>query len=327
MLELSKEKVLKNLRTFVVDLKHPMKSNYFREGVLIKGDYGWAEFAPFANHSIEHSTRWLQSAIEMAWTDLVKPETNQIEVNALVVSLDFESIKNVILNSGCKTIKIKLSGDNLEKDKTLIQNLKQEFSNLKFRIDFNGSLGLPQAIKYADEFNSFNIEYFEQPCNNLDDLKQLKKKSKIKIAIDESFRLAPDCLDNSLLDQILDIADFLIVKPIPLGGIKRFKQLLAKVREDTKIVISGSMDTSIGLYLTALAQTLIPEQKRLVAGGGTGLMLKTDLVSETIVPQNGFIEVKKLAPNESLIVESSNRDLLINRISDCFDFGRERGWF
>ena len=130
-----------------------------------------------------------------------------------------------------------------------------------------------------------------------------------------------------MLDQILDIADFLIVKPIPLGGIKRFKQLLAKVREDTKIVISGSMDTSIGLYLTALAQTLIPEQKRLVAGGGTGLMLKTDLVSETIVPQNGFIEVKKLAPNESLIVESSNRDLLINRISDCFDFGRERGWF
>ena len=79
MLELSKEKVLKNLRTFVVELKHPIKSNYLREGVLIKGDYGWAEFAPFANHSIEHSTRWLQSAIEMAWTDLVKPEKNQIE--------------------------------------------------------------------------------------------------------------------------------------------------------------------------------------------------------------------------------------------------------
>ena len=54
------------------------------------------------------------------------------------------------------------------------------------------------------------------------------------------------------------MADFVVIKPIPVGGIKRF-QIIAEqvINSGKKVVVSGSMDTSIGLYETLLAQSLL----------------------------------------------------------------------
>lgn len=43
----SKENALSNLKTFRVELTDAMRHETFREGVLIRGDFGWSEFAPF----------------------------------------------------------------------------------------------------------------------------------------------------------------------------------------------------------------------------------------------------------------------------------------
>ena len=37
----SKENALSNLKTFRVELTDAMRQEKFREGVLIKGDFGW----------------------------------------------------------------------------------------------------------------------------------------------------------------------------------------------------------------------------------------------------------------------------------------------
>ena len=78
----SKENALSNLKTFRVELTDAMRQDHFREGVLIRGDYGWSEFAPFPHHTIEHSARWLQAALEMAWSKLPEPIEKQIKVNS-----------------------------------------------------------------------------------------------------------------------------------------------------------------------------------------------------------------------------------------------------
>lgn len=328
VLEITKEIALANLKTFRVNLSDSMRGNTFREGVLFKGEFGWAEFAPFPDHKIEHSSRWLQAALEMAWTKLPQPAVPQVAVNAISTSPDpFEAIK-IIEASGCQTLKLKLSGIDLVKDLELIRTIHEVKPNTIFRIDFNGNLSPDQILKYEKNFADINIEYIEQPCKSLEEIRELRKISGMKIAVDESLRLALDSTDRELVNSIIEISDFVIIKPIPIGGIKRFQTISEQVKDSGKqVVVSGSMDTSIGLYLTTLAQSLLAKDYQVVAGAGTGSLLATDVVQKTLKPHNGVVDVLRLDIDEQVILKSSNDGELRNKISEAFDFGRERGWF
>jgi O-succinylbenzoate synthase len=325
---LSKENALSNLKTFRVDLTDAMRQDHFREGVLIKGDFGWSEFAPFAHHTIEHSARWLQAALEMAWSKLPEPTEKQIEVNAISTSPDPKKAIEILTTTGCKTLKVKLNGNNIDEDISFLETVISAYPEIIFRIDFNGSLSIETAIKYSNRLSEFNIEYLEQPCKSIVEIKELKSFTQIKIAIDENLRLAKDSTSPEHIKTITDVADFVVVKPIPVGGIKRFQTIAQQIlKSGKKVVVSGSMDTSIGLYETLLAQSLLKESSQLVAGAGTGSILSTDVVTQTLRAHNGFVEVKRLEVDESKVTESPNQKELIKKLDMSFDFGRERNWF
>jgi O-succinylbenzoate synthase len=325
---LSKENTLGNLKTFRVQLTDAMRGNEFREGVLIRGDFGWSEFAPFPHHTIEHSARWLQAALEMAWSKLPEPMEKQIKVNAISTSPDPKKAIDILNATGCKTLKVKLSGTNLDNDVKFLETVVSAFPEIIFRIDFNGSLKISDAVNYSNRLSEFKIEYIEQPCKSIDEIKELKSLTKIQVAIDENLRLANDATNPDHIKTITDVADFVVIKPIPVGGIKRFKTIAEEVmKSGKKVVVSGSMDTSIGLYETLLAQSLLGESSQLVAGAGTGSILSTDVVTQTLRAHNGVIEIKRLEVDESRVTESPNQKELIHRLNMSFDFGRERNWF
>jgi len=325
---LSKEKALSNLKPFRVQLTDAMRGNVFREGVLIQGDFGWAEFAPFPHHTIEHSARWLQAALEMAWAKLPEPIGKQIKVNAISTSPDPKKAIEILNATGCKTLKVKLSGINFTKDIEFLEAVVSVYPDIVFRIDFNGSLKIHDAVNYSNGLSEFSIEYIEQPCQSIDEIKELKTLTKMQIAIDETLRLVDDATSSAHIKAITDVVDFVVIKPIPVGGIKRF-QIIAEqvIKSGKKVVVSGSMDTSIGLYETLLAQSLLEESSQLVAGAGTGSILSTDVVTETLKAHNGVIEIKRLEVDESKIKESPNQNELVQRLNMSFDFGRERNWF
>ena len=327
-MNLTKETALASLKTFRIELNEPMRGESYREGVLVKGDFGWAEFAPFAYHSLQHSTRWLQAALEMAWTDLDKPLSKQVAVNAISTSTDAEKSIAILDETGCTTLKLKLTGLDVNRDIDLLNQISQAKPGITFRIDFNGSLDIKNALKYFDSFSSLNIEYVEQPCNTIEELAELKNETNIKIAIDENLRLANDSTESALIEKICEVADYVVLKPIPIGGINRFKIISELVRKfGKKVVVSGSMDTSVGLYMTALAQSIISQSSNLVAGAGTGTMLRSDVVAKTVKPHNGVIDVERLDIDEGRVFESPNREELLQRINQAFDYGRERKWF
>ena len=325
---LSKENALKNVKTFRVELTDAMRQNKFREGVLIRGDFGWSEFAPFPHHTIEHSARWLQAALEMAWSKLPEPIEKQIKVNALSTSPDPKRAIEILTATGCKTLKVKLNGTDLESDIAFLETIITTYPEIVFRIDFNGSLKISDAINYLNRLSEFKIEYIEQPCKSIEEIKELKASIKIPIAIDETLRLANDATNPEHIKAITEVADFVVIKPIPVGGIKRF-QLIAEqvIKSGKKVVVSGSMDTSIGLYETLLAKSLLGESSQLVAGAGTGSILSTDVVSKTLRAHNGVIEIERLDVDESKVAESPNQEELIQRLNLSFDLGRERNWF
>ncbi len=328
MEKLDKNKALHELITFKVELNQPMKNYSYREGVLIKGEFGWAEFAPFPHHSIEHSTRWLQAALEMAWTKLPEPGLNKVKTNAIAVSPDVQKAIQAIKQSGSNTLKIKLNGEKIDEEINSLKSIQEEVKNIKFRIDFNGDLTIDEGVEFSNKLTDLPVEYLEQPCKTLEENKILKHQINIPIAIDENFRLHKDPLDKKFIEEILEIADYLIVKVIPLGGISRFLKLRETISPSfNRIVISGSMDTSVGLYLSALAQSLVENQTNLLAGVGTGLLLKNDVIKQSIVPVNGFVEVRRPNVVKDEIVESPNSVKLLEKINDCFDYGRNQGWF
>lgn len=325
---IEKNKALQEIKTFKVELNQPMKNNSFREGILINGEYGWAEFAPFPHHSIEHSARWLQSALEMAWTKLPNPKLEKVKTNAIAVTDDLKDAIDVVKRSGSETLKIKLSGNNIDREIRNLQNIRDNLQNIKFRIDFNGELSLGNAILFASKAKDLPIEYLEQPCKTLKENKDLKQNIDIPIAIDENFRLEKDALDEKFIAELLESCNYLVVKVIPLGGISRFLKLRDLLPPTfNRIVISGSMDTSIGLYLSTLAQSIIEPKTNLAAGVGTGMLLKNDVTTSSIVPVNGLVEVKRLNVDLDKIVESPNKNELVKKINECFDFGRNNGWF
>jgi O-succinylbenzoate synthase len=89
------------------------------------------------------------------------------------------------------------------------------------------------------------------------------------------------------------------------------------------IVVSGSMDTSIGLtaglFLAANIEDLYG-----ACGFGTGNLLADDLC-ETVLPVQGKIKVQTIEPDLEKLelaqsrVDENLREFLLKRLTDCYE--------
>ena len=149
------------------------------------------------------------------------------------------------INKYNTVIKIKVVKDDIEKYKSIMNMLRNHNENIKFRLDFNGCLNFERAIKWADEFLGYNIEYFEQPMPpNLDKmLKDLCSYSQIPVAIDESL-VNIDSINEMITNNS---ADVFILKPMILGGYHKSKSIieLAKIH-NIKCIFTTTLESEIG---------------------------------------------------------------------------------
>lgn len=281
--------LMKAAKPFEVKLDFALRGESSRFGLLIEGPNGWGEFAPFAYHSASHQARWLQAAIEMGWGNLPKPNKREIPVNAVIPALTLNKVAALVKAVGAQTVKVKFAAKNLAADLSILKEIAQVIDKPIFRIDFNQELTPADADNYLAALADFEIEYLEEPSEDLTVINRIKDK--FPIAIDESIRLQSDATDLTWTSRY-PWADYWILKPIPLGGFHRVEKI---VQAATKpVVISGSFDTSCGLYLTTLAASWF---SALPAGAATGALLTSDVITKTLVPKNGMISVQKISPN------------------------------
>ena len=292
---------------FSVPLAMEFRSSHNRQGLVFSGPNGWGEFAPFPEYSDEVAGRWLAGALELAFGNLPKLVRSAVPVNAIIPATDevtaFELVEKAVLHQGVTTIKVKVAqaGQHLADDVARVRAVRSALvangiSDGKIRLDVNAGWNLEQALqaipvlaRAADE-----IEYLEQPCAGLSEVAQLRKSIEVPVALDEGIRLAAE-LD---ILAIRDAADLLVIKAIPLGGINSALRLLDRL--ELPVVISGSMDTSIGLY-SALHLAGSVTQLAGACGLGTGTLLALDLVTETLLPQNGEMPIRRIAPESDCL--------------------------
>jgi O-succinylbenzoate synthase len=293
---------------FALPLRRTFRGVDVREGLLIEGPAGWGEFAPFADYSPQAAARWLASAIEAAFEGWPDPVREFVEVNAIIPELaadEAEKLAREAVARGCSTIKIKVGGSpdlDLARIAVVRDVLDAAFgpSVGLIRLDANAQWTRDQAIAMLERCTRYGIEYAEQPCSSLADLAVVRQETGVRIAVDEGIRTSDD--PGSL--ELGDAADIAIIKPATLGGVRASLELASAL--GMPVVVSGAMDSSVGLG-TALALAGALPELSLASGLGTGALLADDLVAHPVVPTAGRLSIGRIQPDATALERARAR--------------------
>jgi O-succinylbenzoate synthase len=151
-----------------------------------------------------------------------------------------------------------------------------------------------------------DIEYIEQPCATVEELRELKKRIDVKIVGDEVLRKAKD----PFAIDISGAVDYLMLKVQPLGGIKRAHQLAQ--HHKLPVVVSSALESAVGInYGLTLAASF--EDMNFDCGLGTGSLLAKNVAQLPIV--DGKIQISDVVPNlKGLDVSADRYEWWKNRI-------------
>ena len=333
---MSIESLARHAVPFQVDLAQQFRATTCRTGLVFKGPSGWGEFAPFFDYDDAISGRWLAGALEAAFGTWPEPVRSQVPINAIIPGASVEMVtdmtRNAVMNMGMTTFKIKVSqgdehstADDLARVSAVRATLDELGIEGAIRIDANTGWTLAQAHALVGQFDEAarGLDYIEQPCVTLEENAELRSVTHVRIAIDEGLRLARD-LNVDLLRQA---ADVLIVKSIPMGGVRIALEAINAV--GLPVVISGSMDTSVGLA-SGIALAGAVDHIYGACGLGTGTLLASDLIAQSLLPVGGTLQVGRTKPDEECLkiaarkVADSEHEFWIRRMIEAWHASAEQ---
>jgi O-succinylbenzoate synthase len=329
----SLEEVLAGAVAFRVSLKVPFRNVTERTGLLLHGPAGWGEFAPFPDYDAPGAAAWLAAGVEAAYVGWPDPVRESIGVNGIVPDgsvADAERFAQAAVDSGVSILKIKVAGHGVRQvtDLLRLRAIGEVVGpGMRLRLDANGGWSVDEALQMLEAIGDLNLEYVEQPCATLAECAIVKETSTRRVAVDEGLRRAQDVDDEELHDRIREAANFVIVKAPPLGGVRRAMRVARTL--GLPIVVSGAMDTSVGLAAgVALAAALPGTQYS--AGLGTGALLNTDVTTVTELPQRGRLKVRPIEPDDAplaaahALVSRADDDALRARLVSAWNAGAMR---
>ncbi len=291
------QQLLDTLRVIALPMKTKFRGITVREVALIKGPHGWGEFSPFLEYDDAESAPWLASAIEAATTPKPKLYRTSVAINGTIPALnDPIDLKRVVDSfPGVTSFKVK-AGNDLAEDLARVNVIRNLQPQAKIRIDVNGLWSVDQAEAFLSAVG--DIEYVEQPCATIEELRELKSRTSVKIVGDEVLRKAADPFAIDLTGAI----DYLMFKVQPLGGIKR-AHALAK-HHNLPVVVSSALESAVGInYGLTLAASF--ETMNFNCGLGTGSLLASDVAHLPIV--DGKIEITEFEPQLAGLDVASDR--------------------
>ena len=299
------QQLLETLRVIALPTKTNFRGITVREVALFKGLYGWGEFSPFVEYGDAEAAHWLASAIEAATTPRPQLFRTSVAVNGTIPDLNDPSQLKKIVDSfpGVKTFKVKV-GNDLAADLVRVNTIRELQPQAKIRIDVNGLWSVAQAEEFLNSVGE--IEYVEQPCSTIEELRELKRKTSVKIVGDEILRKAVDPFDIDLTGAV----DYLMLKVQPLGVIKRAHALAE--HHKLPIVVSSALESAVGInYGLTLAASF--QELNFDCGLGTGSLLAQDVAHLPIV--DGMIQITEFEPAlDGLDVSAERFEWWKNRI-------------
>ncbi len=324
------DSILESLRVISVPTRTNFRSVKYREFALFEGAKGWGEFSPFLEYTPAECVPWLASGIEAAFVTPPPLIRSEIEINATLPAVNDRAEIATILSwfSGCKTVKIKV-GHELEEDRARISTVREIMPDAKIRIDVNGSWTVADAITALHTILADgDIEYVEQPCATIEELRELKNRLDVPVLIagDEIVRKSANPLEIELTGAI----DILMLKVAPLGGIQKSLEI-ARVHA-LPVVVSSALDSAVGISRGIHLAASLPHLDY-ACGLGTGELLLDDVGSLPII--DGMISVQAITPDMAALERHEVSDDRVSwwlaRIRDTWkagaaDWVASEGW-
>lgn len=290
-----------------------------RDGMLLHGPEGWAEFSPFWDYDAAESAAWLRAALADATEPRPAPRREAVPVNATIPVVPPALAHRIATVGGASTAKVKVAdpGATLAEDVARLEAVRDAMGpGARIRIDANAAWSLEEAREALPVLDraAGGLEYAEQPCADIEDLAALRRELDIPIAADELVRRAEDPLRVARAEA----ADVLVMKVQPLGGVRRCLELAEQA--GLPVVVSSALETSIGLSAGLALAAALPELPH-ACGLATGTLLTGDVVTERLLPAGGMIPVVRPEPPEELMTRAAaDEDLTARweeRLAQC----------
>ena len=285
------DELLGSLRAFAIPMPTKFRGVTVREGALLAGPAGWGEFSPFADYGPREAARWLASAIEAATSGWPAPVRDRVPVNVTVPAVGPERAHQIAASSGCRTAKVKVAepGQADADDIARVEAVRAALGpHGRVRVDVNGHWDVAHATRMLAELDRFGLEYAEQPCATLDELADLRRRTPVPLAADESIRRAED----PLRVRAAGAADIVVLKVQPLGGVRPALRIAEAC--GLPVVVSSAVDTSVGLAAGVALAAALPELPY-ACGLGTMSLLSGDVTAEPLAAEDGALPVRRPA--------------------------------
>lgn len=286
--------------TYAIGLKNRFRGITVREGMLFEGPAGWAEWSPFLDYDDAASVSWLRAAREAAFDGWPAPVRSVVPVNCTVPAIAPEKAAAIVRASGCSTAKVKVAepGQTLKDDLERVEAVRDAIGSGQVRIDANGAWSVDEALQALKELARFDLEYVEQPCASVEDLAAVRRRTDVLVAADESIRRAED----PLLVKKLEAADIAVLKVQPIGGVRACLDIAEQI--GLPVVVSSALETSVGIAAGVALAAALPELPY-ACGLATVSMFTSEVVTDPLLPTNGYLPVKRLSPDPDLLAAAS----------------------
>ena len=311
-----------------------------REALLIDGPAGWGEFSPFLEYGPEESAHWLAAGLEAAYEGFPEPVRDTVEVNGTIPAVAAEEVPEVMSRyPGVRTWKVKVAepGQSLEEDIARVKAVREYAAvhtpNLvaNIRVDANGGWSVEEAIAAAK--GMMPLDYMEQPCRTTEELAQVRQQLMrnglfVRVAADESIRKASDPYRVAELQA----ADVAIVKPAPLGGVRKTLEIAQNLRaRHMDVTVASALDTAVGISMGLATVAALPkiyddediDVVPAAAGLATGSLFLEDVAApRTLV--DGSLPAAPVAADPdrvaALAASPERRDWWFERVRASYEF-------
>ncbi len=291
------------LRPFRVPMRRRFRGVTERTGVLLRGPAGWGEFSPFPEYGPAYASRWLAAAVAAATTSFPPALRDRVPVNTTVPAVDPVTAHALVAASGCTTAKVKVAepGQELALDVERVAAVRSALGPTgAIRVDANGAWDVETAVLAIARLEkaAAGLEYVEQPCRSLEELRELRRRVSVPLAADESVRTAEDPRRIAGLDAV----DLIVVKVQPLWGVSRAVEVISEA--GLPAVVSSALETSVGLAAGVALAAALPDLPY-ACGLGTATLLSSDLTDRPLTPDRGQLEVRRVVPEAGLLDQHS----------------------
>lgn len=327
------EDILDRAHVVALPMAVPFRGITTREALLIDGPAGWGEFAPFVEYGDEESAAWLHAGLEAAYQGYqgLDLEDRAVRINGTVPAVAASEVEGVLERfPGVGTFKIKVAekGQSLIDDLARVATVHTHSPDAELRVDANGGWTVDEAIQAAEalaEAAGGMLRYIEQPCATVEELAEVRRRTDVPVAADESIRKAADPYRVAALDA----ADVAVAKVAPLGGVGNTLTIAKDLAaHNMSITVASALDTAVGIGVGLIAakavETSITDSPVTVNAAGLGTQrLFVEDVAEKQELRGGCLNAATCEPDPDRLValaaSGKRKDFWFDRLRRCWD--------